>query len=137
MIRAQQHQLDTLRAQQSTPTAVEDTEFFPTVHPAIPPRPIGLSIENSQRSPMLRPRPSEEGWGSPVDSRGSESRRSSFRDETAYYQAEQANLQRENQMLRIRVRELERLVAEKVQGQQSPVQHSNLVTSPPLEAEDA
>lgn len=163
LIRAQQQQLDTLRAQQSsqlTPhatmtSAVEDSTpqsersfSFPSVHPAVGsiPRPSGrLSRENSNpnRSPALRPLPSQdlhESWASsPTDSlrRNSSSRRNSFRDETAYYQAEQANLQRENQMLRMRIRDLERLVLEKQHGAPStPVQHSNLVTSPPLEAQD-
>jgi hypothetical protein len=39
-------------------------------------------------------------------------RRNSSRDESAYYQAETATLTRENQMLRLRIRELERQVNE-------------------------
>ena len=39
-------------------------------------------------------------------------RRNSSRDESAYYQAETATLTRENQMLRLRIRELERQVSE-------------------------
>ena len=69
--------------------------------------------------------------------RNSSSRRDSLRDEAAYYQAEQANLQRENQMLRVRIRELEKQLQEKQASSATPSQHSNLVTSPPLEAEDA
>jgi len=164
MIRGQQNQLDTLRAQQAggqpatTSTAVEDTTpqsersfSFPSVHPAVGsiPRPTGsLSRENSyaNRSPALRPLPSQElhdqPWPpSPVSHtntrRSSSSRRDSMRDESAYYQAEQANMQRENQMLRMRIRELEKQLHDKHhEGATTPVLHSNLVTSPPLEAED-
>ncbi|KAJ9657849.1 hypothetical protein H2198_004045 [Neophaeococcomyces mojaviensis] len=167
LIRAQQHQLDTLRAQHSNgqpipsgqSTAVDDITTpqsersfsFPSVHPAVGsiPRPTGhLSRENSSanRSPALRPLPSQElhtdTWPpSPIDStrRDSSSRRNSMRDEAAYYQAEQANLQRENQMLKIRIRELEKQLHERQSSSSSasvPAQHSNLVTSPPLEAQD-
>jgi len=166
LIRAQQQQLDTLRAQQAgaTPTqsgnstAVEDITpqseqsfSFPSVHPAVGsiPRPTGrLSRENSNpnRSPALRPLPSQEfhneAWPpSPMMStrrRSSSSRRNSLRDETAYYQAEHANLQRENQMLRLRIRELEKQLQERqTTPAGTPAHHSNLVTSPPIEAEDA
>jgi len=163
MIRTQQTQLDTLRAQQTggqpatTSIAIEDTTpqsersfSFPSVHPAVGsvPRPAGtLSRENSYatRSPALRPLPSQElhdqPWPpSPVSHsntrRSSSSRRDSMRDESAYYQAEQANIQRENQMLRLRIRELEKQLHDKHHGDATtPVLHSNLVTSPPLEAE--
>ena len=163
LIRQQQSQLDTLRAQQSAgqtghpgqSSAVEDSTpqsersfSFPSVHPAVGsiPRPTGhLSRENSSaRSPALRPLPSQElhsvgeNWPpSPSDSlrRSSSSRRDSIRDESAYYQAEQQNLQRENQMLRLRIRELEKQLLEK-QAASAPLQHNNLVTSPPLEARD-
>ncbi|KAK5086322.1 hypothetical protein LTS08_004368 [Lithohypha guttulata] len=164
MIRTQQQQLDTIRAQQAsnlaptqsgTSTAVEDSTpqsersfSFPSVHPAVGaiPRPTGrLSRENSNpnRSPALRPLPSQdlhnsEPWASsPTDSirRSSTSRRNSLRDENAYYQAESANLQRENQMLRMRVRELEKQLQEKQHNTPgTPAMHSNLVTSPPLDA---
>lgn len=166
MIRSQQQQLDTLRAQQSagqplqstTSTAVEETTpqsersfSFPSVHPAVGsvPRPTGkLSRENSNatRSPALRPLPSQELHDqvclpSPTSQshkrRSSSSRRDSMRDESAYYQAEQANLQRENQMLRIRIRELEKQLHDRhSSGASTPALHSNLVTSPPLEAKD-
>lgn len=61
-----------------------------------------------------------------------------MRDETAYYQAEQSNLQRENQMLKLRIRELEKQLHERQSNSLStsvPAHHSNLVTSPPLEAQ--
>lgn len=156
MIRSQQQQLDSLRTHQAGPgnsTAVDDTTpqsersfSFPSVHPALSstPAPPRLSRENSSaRSPALRPLPSQEfhhDWPpSPMGStrRNSSSRRNSLRDEAAYYQAEQANLQRENQMLRVRIRELEKQLQEKQASSATPSQHSNLVTSPPLEAEDA
>lgn len=164
MIRSQQQQLDTLRTQQSAgtsaqsgnSTAIEETTpqsersfSFPSVHPAVGsiPRPARMSRENStsNRSPALRPLPSQDLHSydplppSPSASthRGSLSRRDSLRDENAYYQAEYTNLQRENQMLRVRIRELERQVQEKLgTPPATPVAHSNLVTSPPLEALD-
>lgn len=167
LIRAQQQQLDTLRATQtaygppptsSTSSAVDDTTpqserafNFSSVHPAVGsvPRPPGrLSREPSsasvhQRSPVLRPRPSHDGhdWPeSPSDSmrRNSSSRRSSLRDESAYYQAETANLQRENQLLRNRIRELEKQLHERRQTEATaPVVPSNLVSSPVIEAHSA
>lgn len=162
LIRAQQQQLETLRAQQAGPAAqpgnspaVDDTTpqsersfSFPSVHPAVGsiPRPTGrLSRENSNsnRSPTLRPLPSQEfstdAWPpSPVGRRSSSSRRESLRDENAYYQAEYSSLQRENQMLRMRIRELEKQVQERQHSPaNTPAQPSNLVTSPPLEPEDA
>lgn len=167
LIRAQQHQLDTLRATHSshapppassTSSAVDDITpqserafNFPSVHPAVGsvPRPPGrLSREPSsasipQRSPVLRPRPSHDGhdWPeSPSDSmrRNSSSRRSSLRDESAYYQAETANLQRENQLLRNRIRELEKQLHERRQIEATaPTVPSNLVSSPVVEARSA
>lgn len=177
MIRSQQQQLDTLRAQQSNSTmptngngsntqpnsaAIEDhtpaserSFSFPSVHPAVSagsvPRPRNLSRENSSTyththnispSPALRPLPSADLHGhdffppSPVDSRTSlSSRRNSLRDEGAYYQAEHANLQRENQMLRVRIRELEKQLVEKQGGGSPslPAQSSNLVTESVVE----
>lgn len=141
----------------STP-ASERSFSFPSVHPAVPvgaaplpSRPHIPSRENSTsntalqtRSPALRPLPSSdlhsssshEYWlPSPADSRNSSSRRNSLRDEGAYYQAEHANLQRENQMLKVRIRELEKQLVEKqgaAQGQIAgniPIQRSALATS--------
>lgn len=176
MIRSQQQQLDTIRAQQSNsgtlPTngsntqpnsvAIEDhtpaserSFSFPSVHPAVSsvPRPRNLSRENSSTytnaispSPALRPLPSADLHSheffppSPVDSRASpSSRRNSLRDEGAYYQAEHANLQRENQMLRVRIRELEKQLVEKQGGVSPslPAQSSNLVTESVVEGYSA
>lgn len=171
LIRSQQHQLDTLRAQQPgsniasngtqpSSAVVEDhtpaserSFSFPSVHPAVGsvPRPRNLSRENSNanasRSPALRPLPSAELHShdffppSPAESRTSNSRRNSLRDEGAYYQAEQANLQRENQMLRVRIRELEKQLLEKqaAQGNASPnlpAQSSNLATGTVVEGDE-
>jgi len=65
-------------------------------------------------------------------------RRNSFRDESVFYLAETANLTRENQMLRMRIRELEKQIAEmSTAPANTPPMPSNLVTSPPVEAEEA
>ena len=64
-------------------------------------------------------------------------RRNSLRDESQYYQAETANLTRENQMLRMRIRELEKQVNDlNAVPANTPSTPSNLMTSPPLEAEE-
>lgn len=144
LIRAQQQQLDSMRSQTAganvntpqasapTSTAVIDeltpqsersfsfqTGNYP--HPTSMPR-RSRDHSSASRSPALRPRPSQDmsgqssEWGppSPLDS----SRRSSIRDESAYYQAETANLHRENQMLRLRIRDLEKQLQER---QSSPL----------------
>jgi hypothetical protein len=57
------------------------------------------------------------------------------RDESVFYQAETQNLTRENQMLKLRIRELERHLAELNPSRDvthSPVIASNLHTSPPV-----
>lgn len=132
MIRSQQAQLQQLQQQQqqnSTGTAVVDeTSTTPqsdhsTSFPPLPPLPpagnrtstqlsSSLSRSSSQAaSPNLRPQSSfrhlrggpEESVAATSDSAGL---RRSSRDETAFYQAEAAMLNRENQMLRQRVRDL-------------------------------
>ena len=110
----------------STPTS-ERSFSIPNNLP-FPPAPQSVPRQNrrnshprtgsSGTSPSLRPLPAhtyhETGHGSgewppsPVDI----PRRNSSRDESAYYQAETATLTRENQMLRLRIRELERQVSE-------------------------
>jgi len=71
---------------------------------------------------------------SPIDTIG---RRNSFRDESAFYQAETANLTRENQMLRMRIRELEKQISDLSSAPaNTPAIPSNLVTSPPVEADE-
>ena len=52
------------------------------------------------------------------------------RDESAYYQAETQTLTRENQMLRVRIRELEKMLAEaKHSAPGEPAVASNLAGS--------
>lgn len=120
----------------STPTS-ELSFSIPNSIP-FPPAPQALprgNRRNSQprtgssgTSPALRPHPihthqetnhsslaSGEWPPSPVDF----TRRNSSRDESAYYQAETATLTRENQMLRLRIRELERQVHE-LNGSMAP-----------------
>jgi hypothetical protein len=61
-----------------------------------------------------------------------------FRDESAFYQAETQTLTRENQMLRHRIRELERLLAEAtgaVEGGHVPSLHSSLSTESRMETD--
>ncbi|KAH3207858.1 hypothetical protein KXW62_003247 [Aspergillus fumigatus] len=92
--------------------------------------PSSLSSHRASRpssqtaSPSLRPLPSASLHGTSVDSsRGPEgldlvastsetSSRRGSRDEVAFYQAEASMLNRENQMLRQRIRELERQISE-------------------------
>jgi len=56
----------------------------------------------------------------------------SLRDESAFYQAETQSLTRENQMLKLRIRELERQIHEQSghPGSHSPTRHSSLHTAP-------
>jgi hypothetical protein len=101
---------------------------------------------SSATSPTLRPLPilthpetSQSGHGSgewpisPIDI----ARRNSNRDEGAYYQAETATLTRENQMLRQRVRELERQVNELHASPTTTAMGSNLMLSATTECEGA
>ena len=126
--------------------ASELSMSFPSIHPAIPagsiatPRRISRNPSSANRSPALRPLPGHESsisssidWPpSPIET----ARRNSMRDESTYYQAETANLTRENQMLRMRIRDLEKQVNElNAVPANTPSTPSNLMTSPPLEAE--
>ncbi|RVX75997.1 hypothetical protein B0A52_00354 [Exophiala mesophila] len=127
--------------------ASERSISFPSIHPAVPAVPhsrrISLSHNRSSasRSPNLRTaypvgdQTSNFDYpSSPIDTQG---RRNSFRNESAFYQAETANLTRENQMLRMRIRELEKQIGElSTAPANTPIHPSNLVTSPPVEAED-
>ena len=61
-----------------------------------------------------------------------------MRDESTYFQAETASLTRENQMLRLRIRELERQINEMNATQaNTPPIASNLATSQPIEGVSA
>ncbi|EXJ70997.1 uncharacterized protein A1O5_05990 [Cladophialophora psammophila CBS 110553] len=128
--------------------ASERSITFPSIHPAVPAVPpltrrISRGPSSASRSPALRPLPAQESsignttasgdWPpSPLESITT-ARRNSFRDETAFYQAETANLTRENQMLRMRIRELEKQISELTASPaNTPVTPSNLVTSPPV-----
>ncbi|OSS52659.1 hypothetical protein B5807_02603 [Epicoccum nigrum] len=75
-------------------------------------------------SPALRPFP-----GAPHDAHEMLPSPAAGRDESAFYQAETQNLTRENQMLKLRIRELERQLANMDPTSQvthSPVIHSSL-----------
>ncbi|KAJ4364427.1 hypothetical protein N0V83_009021 [Neocucurbitaria cava] len=78
-------------------------------------------------SPALRPASGQAGGhGDPYDMLPSPA---ASRDESAFYQAETQNLTRENQMLKLRIRELERQLADANPTShitQSPVIHSGL-----------
>ena len=126
--------------------ASERSLSFPSIHPAIPagtaaPRRTSRQPSSANRSPALRPLPGHESsisssieWPpSPIET----ARRNSLRDESQYYQAETAALTRENQMLRMRIRELEKQVNDlNAVPANTPATPSNLVTSPPVEMEE-
>ncbi|BCR96548.1 uncharacterized protein AKAW2_21488S [Aspergillus luchuensis] len=142
MIRSQQAQLQHLQQQQQHSQAVVDDSGPAerlTPFPPIPPLPTTSSRASTQlpsslssrrpsrpssqaASPNLRPL-AEPSCGSegPDWSAGpgeSPARRGS-RDESAFYQAEAAMLTRENQILRQRIRDLERQVSELTSGARS------------------
>ncbi|KAF3394616.1 hypothetical protein F1880_004672 [Penicillium rolfsii] len=141
MIRSQQAQLQQYQQQNqqhnpstsgiavtddtTTPASERSTAFFPPLSPPAtgPSNRLSISSLSNRRSsrpssqtasPNLRPRDASrgpEGTEAFPSLRESSSRRSS-RDEGAYYQAEAAMLSRENQMLRQRIRELERQISD-------------------------
>ncbi|GLI75736.1 hypothetical protein PoHVEF18_003998 [Penicillium ochrochloron] len=140
MIRSQQAQLQQYQQQNqhnssasgtaviddtTTPASERSTTFFPPIPPPAtgPSNRLSISSLSNRRSsrpssqaasPNLRPRDASrgpEGTEAFPSLRESSSRRSS-RDEGAYYQAEAAMLSRENQMLRQRIRELERQISD-------------------------
>ena len=164
MIREQQLQLDALRGnagerrasqpgavtQGNTAAVIDDltpsserSTPFPSMHPAVPStHPTRISHHSSAtRSPALHPHPGRQSSiSSSVDggvpsSPTEHHRHNSRGDDSAYYQAETANLTRENQMLRMRIRELERQVSDlNASPANTPATPSNLMTSPPLGA---
>ncbi|KAL2008758.1 hypothetical protein VTN00DRAFT_6952 [Thermoascus crustaceus] len=158
MIRTQQLQLQQMQQQQqqqqqssssgtavvddSTPTS-ERSVSFPSVPPLPTPgtttRSSTLSARRGSRSsqaastsPSLRPvavAPEQQQVRNDSESGEALARRSS-RDESAYYQAETAMLTRENQMLRQRIRELERQISELTAAtDHAPPASSNLATA--------
>ncbi|OJJ80545.1 uncharacterized protein ASPGLDRAFT_38910 [Aspergillus glaucus CBS 516.65] len=148
LIRSQQTQLQQLQQQQqSSGTAIVD-ETTPhsdsTPFPPIPPLPTASGRTSTQlvspsfssrrqsrpssqaASPSLRPQSSlhhlrgpPEGLESLAGTSDNAASRSNSRDECAFYQAEAAMLSRENQMLRQRIRDLERQVASQTQPDSS------------------
>jgi hypothetical protein len=163
LIRQQQQQLEEIRNQpgrhaghhSSTGTGVaivDDltpvSEQSPALHATNalsqtsrrPSRRYSRGPPSASPSPGLRPRLNHEmmhtgsssgEWPpSPIDI----ARRNSLRDESTYFQAETASLTRENQMLRLRIRELERQINEMNATQaNTPPIASNLATSQPIE----
>ncbi|KAJ6108640.1 hypothetical protein N7523_009963 [Penicillium sp. IBT 18751x] len=145
MIRSQQAQLQHLQQnQQQTPqsgTAVVDditpssersASFFPTMPPPAPSS-TRLSISSlSNRPPSLTNSPNIRPQDTSRGSDGTEafptlrenSSRRGSRDESAFYQAEAAMLSRENQMLRQRIRELERQIGHLTTTSDTPATHS-------------
>ncbi|KAK2810626.1 hypothetical protein FQN50_002883 [Emmonsiellopsis sp. PD_5] len=158
MIRIQQAQLQQQQRQQqqqggatsgtaiaddSTPTSERSISF-----PTIPPLPMpghrssaqfNLSRRRSSghaTSPHLPPMLSQQTESEPIiftpewaTLGGDGAGRRGSRDETSYYQAETATLTRENQMLRHRIRELERQISEMSSSTaHAPTTRSNLAT---------
>ncbi|KAE8350640.1 hypothetical protein BDV28DRAFT_138764 [Aspergillus coremiiformis] len=127
MIRTQQTQLQQLQQQQhqgSQSTAIDDSDR--TAFPMIPPVSGGSGSRTSAQFTSRRPsRPSSQAASpslrpltdAPRGPEGPEwiagtSESPARRDEGAFYQAEAAMLTRENQILRQRIRDLERQVSE-------------------------
>ncbi|EUC44632.1 hypothetical protein COCMIDRAFT_97618 [Bipolaris oryzae ATCC 44560] len=168
MIRAQQAQINSLQASQhpssasavvddGTPTSERSMSIPASQHmsplpSAAQPRsrsPFGLGSISRQSSfadrsrhsshagsPALRPISGQAGSYDPHDMLPSPV---ATRDESAFYQAETQNLTRENQMLKQRIRELERQLAEQNPTSQithSPSVHSSLAPTPNRQAND-
>ncbi|MCJ1278266.1 hypothetical protein MMC21_006081 [Puttea exsequens] len=101
--------------------------------------PVELSRQSSRRSRATSRtsspfRPTSAGLQPQADAWLGE--RSAILDDAAFYQAETQNLTRENQMLRHRIRELERQLSEgNSTATSSPPVASNLASAAPVEAE--
>jgi hypothetical protein len=123
----------------STPTSERSFSFQPL--PLHQPQPQPLpprrrpSRPSAGTSPALRPLPTLTSTQSQSQSSSGDfgppspleiARRTSSRDETAFYQAETANLTRENQMLRLRIRELERQLSDANPNSTAPATPSHL-----------
>ncbi|KAH0371372.1 hypothetical protein KCU65_g2006, partial [Aureobasidium melanogenum] len=147
MIRQQQDQIDELHADHPTTASANanDSDNRPRTlssssrQQPLPQRPVSLSRHSSQavsvtsaprsssRSPALRP------VASPYDPQREDWLLGANRDESAFYQAETQMLTRENQMLKARIRELERQLAHPDSSpthHQPPTPHSPAVISP-------
>lgn len=95
-------------SEQSFTLTTTTTQPQPQPHHPAPRLPPSATHRSSSRSPALRAIDHDSLLETATVRRNS----NSLRDESAYYQAETASLTRENQMLRQRIRELERQVAE-------------------------
>ncbi|KAI4769312.1 hypothetical protein E4T45_14255 [Aureobasidium sp. EXF-8846] len=145
MIRQQQDQIDDLHGDHSATGTSSDFDTRPRTlssssrQQPLPQRPVSLSRHSSQavsvtsgprsssRSPALRP------IASPHDPQRDEYLLGPNRDESAFYQAETQMLTRENQMLKARIRELERQLSyadSSPTHHQPPAPHSPAVVSP-------
>ncbi|KAL4793312.1 hypothetical protein BDV19DRAFT_391344 [Aspergillus venezuelensis] len=128
-IRSQQVRLQYLEQQHPQQSAIDDVTPSSERSTSFPPTaalstagsrtstqlPSTLSSRRpSQASPSLRPADFSRGPDAPewVPTPGEGIGRRSSRDESSFYQAEAAALSRENQMLRQRIRQLERQVSE-------------------------
>ncbi|PGH23493.1 hypothetical protein AJ80_02447 [Polytolypa hystricis UAMH7299] len=148
MIRTQQHQLQQLQQHQqpqgsASGTAIAD-DSTPTSERSVsfssipPPLPIPRRRSSVQRrassqagSPYLQPMNDAGSIDWSTLGGGDISGRRNSRDESAFYQAETATLTRENQMLRLRIRELERQIGDlKASSAHAPATSSQLASSP-------
>ncbi|KAI0544485.1 hypothetical protein F4679DRAFT_589476 [Xylaria curta] len=118
MIRQQQLQLQQLQAQTQSSVAAEDPpstsdRSTSMSHPPAVPPSLPTPSGSIPRSPSIsHPPTSSPRLRSTSINQEGEPHLSGVRDETAYYQAETQSLIRENQMLRLRLRELERQLSE-------------------------
>ncbi|KAF2451132.1 hypothetical protein P171DRAFT_451428 [Karstenula rhodostoma CBS 690.94] len=158
MIRQQQSQIQTLQTQPHphASSAVDDStptsERSMSIPPLPPPQPtlhnprVDMSRQSSFASrsrnssqavsPALRPT-SSHGFSAYESTESLPPSTYSTRDESAFYQAETQNLTRENQMLKQRIRELERQLSEANPVTHSPATASNLHSSPPVSRQHA
>ncbi|KAI1327178.1 hypothetical protein F5Y16DRAFT_399734 [Xylariaceae sp. FL0255] len=160
MIRSQQLQLQHLQAAQGQNQSNEDPPSASASHPVSVPPSLPTPSSSLPRSPtMSHPRSSFDiardslHRRSRTPSRGASSPRirstsfsqegephlSGVRDETTYYQAETQSLIRENQMLRHRIRELERQLSEahaSASITREPVNPSHLVQTSSTSEDD-
>ncbi|QDS71084.1 hypothetical protein FKW77_009021 [Venturia effusa] len=140
MIRQQQTQIQAMQSSSHVGSAVVDDTTPPTPQAAAhtssgsrsrsPFIPRSLSRNSSYRSNRSSTTNSPSIIPLSGVSDGSELQLgpSATRDESAFYQAETQNLTRENQMLKLRIRELERQLLDT--NPTSPITHSPVVVSP-------
>ncbi|KAI1820768.1 hypothetical protein F4861DRAFT_40337 [Xylaria intraflava] len=165
MIRQQQLQLQQLQAQSSVaaedPPSTSDRSAAASQPPGVPPS-LPTPSSSIARSPSIshprssfdiardplhrrsrtpsRPASSSRQRSTSIISQDGELHLSGVRDEATYYQAETQSLIRENQMLRHRIRELERQLTEAHANSaitREPVQPSHLTHSTSVSEDDA